>query len=51
MASSVGNKMTLLYGFFSWQQNGLKWPYYMAYSIGNKTGNKMAYSIDNKTAL
>ena len=49
MADSVGNKTgnktALLYGFFSWQQNGLnvwliqlttKRPYYMAYSIDNK---------------
>ena len=51
MADSVGNKTALLYGLFNWQQNGLivwliqlatKRPYYMAYSVGNKTGNKTA---------
>ena len=68
--------MALLYGLFNWQQNGLiawliqsttKWPYYMAYSIGNKmallyglfswqqNGLKlpyyMAYSIRNRVTL
>ena len=45
MAYSIDNKTALLYGLFSWQQNGLiVWliqltterPYYMAYSVGNK---------------
>ena len=55
MAYSIDKKTALLYGLFSWQQNGqqngliiwliqlaTKRPYYMAYSVGNKTGNKMA---------
>ena len=46
IASSVGNKMALLYGLFNWQQNcfiiwliqlATKRPYYMAYSVDNKT--------------
>ena len=49
MAYSIDNKMALMYGLFSWQQNCLiiwliqlatkratKRPYHMAYSVGNK---------------
>ena len=49
MAYSIDSKMALLYGLFSWQQNGqqngliiwliqltVKWPYNMAYSVGKK---------------
>ena len=57
MAYSIDNKTALIHDLFNWQQNGLiiwliqlatkrttKRPYYMAYSVGNKTGNKTALS-------
>ena len=49
MAYSIDKKTALLYGLFSWQQNGqqngliiwliqlaTKLPYYMAYSVDNR---------------
>ena len=49
IGKKTGNKTALLYGLFSWQQNGqqngliirliqltVKRPYYMAYSVCNK---------------
>ena len=58
MAYSIDNKTALLYGLFSWHQNGqqngliiwliqltTKLPYYMAYSIDNKTA--LLYGLFN----
>ena len=45
VGNKTGNKTALLYGLFSWQQNGLiiwliqlatERSYHMAYSVGNK---------------
>ena len=48
MAYSIDNKKALLYGLFSWQQNGLiVW----LIQLTTKRPHHMAYLVDNKTAL
>ena len=52
MAYSIDNKKALLYGLFSWQQNGLIiWRIQLATKRATKRLYYMAYSIDNKMAL
>ena len=52
MAYSIDNKMALMYGLFSWQQNGLIiWLIQLATKRATKRPYHMAYLIDSKTAL
>ena len=56
MAYSIDNKTALLYGLFSWQQNGQQnglniWLIQLATKRATKRPYYMAYLIDSKMAL
>ena len=56
MAYSIGNKTALIYGLFSWQQNGQQngliiWLIQLATKRATKQPYYMAYLIDNRVTL